>query len=136
MKTKELKDHVKAISKELCLENSPNLYLYIGGMSSNYYDPNTNEISIDINSAISVSNGYNVFNDIRLVRSIAHEMRHAYQCLQGHSFEGYTSAEEDISTYRNQPCEVDARKYATEYIEKAFGVDDCEYYLSDFYSYL
>ena len=47
-----------------------------------------------------------------LLDTLYHEVRHVWQFKHGWDFVKYVCPSQDIKEYRNQACEVDARKYA------------------------
>ena len=60
-----------------------------------------------------------------LLDTLYHEVRHVWQFKHGWDFVKYVCPSQDIKEYRNQACEVDARKYAKREC-LALSVDDKE----------
>ena len=60
-----------------------------------------------------------------LLDTLYHESRHVWQFRNGWDFVRYTCTSQSIDKYRNQRCEVDARRYAKREVF-ALSVDDKE----------
>ncbi len=109
------------------------------GNKGNYYDPNNHTLYLAPATAIQTGDvtGLIYFNDIHFVRTLAHEMRHAYQAAAGEDFEDYIDyvEEGDWTAYHSQPIERDARSFATKYVVATFGIDECMDELKDFAAY-
>lgn len=116
-KKSTIDDVAQIISNDLDIYDTPEI-IYVNGDINNYggYDIETNTIQINIKH----------LNDPdEILNTLAHEMRHAFQnqCAEPgsqmyNSLNNYINPNDDFYAYESQLCEVDAREYASHFVDK------------------
>jgi hypothetical protein len=108
------REALRAVSKELGIK--PKVKIYNKRNAENGYFTEKNPDTIHINLAL-----VELYHDVRskVWDVVAHETRHAWQHRnKPEIYDGYVSSHVDYEKYYNHPAEVDARDYATEFVNR------------------